>query len=50
MAFTQGQRVEHIQTGAEGTVTDPAPDNTEVNWDANEHGGYIARHEDSEIR
>jgi hypothetical protein len=50
MSYTKGQRVEHVQTGSEGTVSNPnAPGGTEVTWDANEHGGYIDTHSDAEI-
>ncbi len=49
--YTRNDRVEHVQTGSEGTVVmqDEATGKVEVNWDANEHGGYIDRHDPHEI-
>lgn len=47
--FSKDQRVEHVQTGSEGTVTSTNGDTVEVSWDPNEHGGYISEHQEREI-
>lgn len=42
--YTAGDRVSDLTTGSLGTVVEVAPYKTdvEVNWDANEHGGYTS--------
>lgn len=49
--YADGDRVSHKQTGALGTVVEVAPWKTdvEVEWDANEHGGFRKIHRTSEI-
>lgn len=49
--YTKDDRVEHVQTGSEGTVIvqDDATGKVQVSWDANEHGGYIDDHLPHEI-
>jgi hypothetical protein len=49
--YVKDDRVEHVYTGSEGTVIvqDDATGKIEVNWDANEHGGYIGKHQPHEI-
>lgn len=40
--YVAGDRVTHLQTGSVGTVAEVAPwaTDVEVDWDANEHGGF----------
>jgi hypothetical protein len=49
MAYNKNDRVEHVQTGAEGTVVKQDSEGVEVNWDANEHGGYLGTHSSDEV-